>query len=615
MKIMNHKSFSVSRLFTSIVLMFILAACSSNPNEGKVDITTAPSQSSKAYLTQAQSLEVAQQTDWLIMALKADVVEQNYDAGKALVTRLGKLPLNESQQAEWQIARAQMLATTDSSDAALKILNFKPQWKLADNQWARYHTLRAQWLEDGKDFFNADRELIALKASQSIASQAPADITAINQRIWANLNQYSAEEIVQLNAQDNEVELQGWLYVAVEMKTKIHDPMKLQSDLQQWFDANPSQAIVLDTPADVQAILDLSIVAPKNVALLLPLGGKYEKSAKLIRDGFIHAMTDDSSRDPAFTMTVYDTSNTDMAAIYQQMQTDKIDFIVGPLIKDNVEKLQDIDDGAIPMLALNFPDQAEEGMQVCYLTLSPEQEAAQAAKHLFENGFKYPLVLAPKGTLGTRITDAFNTAWAKYSNTPTATQAFGDRAELQANVNKAFGLTESQVRINQIKQIAYMDLETEARSRRDIDSVYIAASRSQLTLIKPFIEVAINPDAKPPKLFSNSLSNNGKVRQYQDVSGIVYSDIPMLINKDDAAAKQYDQLWPNSSNTEKRLHALGMDSYSLINALPTMKVVPGYQANGETGKLSIDSNCVVQRELSWSEHEAFQSKQDNDDQQ
>lgn len=608
---MNHKSLSVPRLLTSIVLMFVLAACSSHPNDGKVDITSAPSESSKTYLTEAGAKNVANQTDLLIMALKASVVEKNYDQGKQLVTRLGKLPLNDMQQAEWQIARAQILANTDSQEAALKNLNFKPQWQLATSQWVRYHQLRAQWFESMGDFFNADRELIALKNAQPIADQIPAEVSLINQRIWLNLNQYSNEDIVKLKLKNNEVELQGWLFVAIAMKTQMNSPTKLQEKLQQWFDENPTQAIVLDTPADVQAILDLSIVIPKNVALLLPLGGKYEKPAKLIRDGFIHAMTNDQRRDPEFKMTVYDTSIKDMADIYQQMQTDHIDFIVGPLIKDNVDKLQDINNDKLPMLALNFPEKVEEGLQVCYLTLSPEQEAAQAAKHLFENGFKYPLVLAPKGTLGERITDAFNTAWAKYSNTPTASQSFGDRAELQANVNKAFGLTDSQVRINQIKQIAYMDLETEARSRRDIDSVYIAASRSQLTLIKPFIEVAINPDAKPPKLFSNSLSNNGKARQYQDVSGIIYSDIPMLVNPNDSSAKEYEQLWPNSSNTEKRLHALGMDSYNLIHALPTMKVVPGYRLEGETGKLSIDNNCVLQRELSWAEHEAFQSNENN----
>jgi outer membrane PBP1 activator LpoA protein len=65
------------------------------------------------------------------------------------------------------------------------------------------------------------------------------------------------------------------------------------------------------------------------------------------------------------------------------------------------------------------------------------------------------------------------------------------------------------------------------------------------------------------------------------------------------------ELWPNQSNMEKRLEALGMDAYKLMGELPQMKVVPGYSVPGQTGTLSIDNNCVVQRELSWAERGAL----------
>ena len=54
-----------------------------------------------------------------------------------------------------------------------------------------------------------------------------------------------------------------------------------------------------------------------------------------------------------------------------------------------------------------------------------------------------------------------------------------------------------------------------------------------LTLIKPFIEVAVNPDTTPPKLFSNSRSNNGR-QQYEDLSGVMYSDIPLLVQPNES---------------------------------------------------------------------------------
>ncbi len=141
-------------------------------------------------------------------------------------------------------------------------------------------------------------------------------------------------------------------------------------------------------------------------------------------------------------------------------------------------------------------------------------------------------------------------------------------------------------------------LQSQPRSRRDIDAVYIVANSSQLTLIKPFIEVAVNPDATPPKLFANSTSNSGNTR-YEDLSGIAYSDIPMIVNPTPALSDEMSSIWPKSTNSEKRLQALGMDAYQLMEKLPQMKVIDGYTIDGETGVLSINKQCVVQREINW----------------
>lgn len=603
MKNMNHKSLSVSRLLTSIVLMLLISACSSLSSQSDdADITAEPTQSAATYAEYAARTEGAEHADWLILTLKASIVEEDYAQGQELVNTLAKLSLTDMQQAEWMLARAQVIAVNSDAESALKQLNFQERWQLANIQWANYHQMRATLFEDMNDFFNASRELIAYKDFQ------PQEAIEVNQNIWEDLKQYSASEIVQLKTYPSETELQGWLFVATKMKTEISDPMKLQQTLQQWFPNNISHPIVTDTPEDVQNILDLNVTNPQNVAVLLPLSGKYEKPATIIRDGFVHALTNDQEKDPNFKMTFYDTSTQSLEDIFAELKANGTDYIVGPLIKDEVADLQRIVNGEIPMLALNFPDNFNASSQVCYLTLSPEQEGAQAAKHLFEEGFKYPLVMAPKDKLGQRITEAFTDKWAELSQTPVATSGFGNRADLQKNVKEAFGLTDSQARINQIRQITNMSMETEARSRRDIDSVYIVATRQELTLIKPFIEVAINPGLKVPELFSSSRSNNGKQREYQDVSGIIYSDIPLVINKDDAAAQEYEEQWPNTSNNEKRLHALGMDSYMLLSQLPTMKVVHEYQVQGQTGRLSIDDQCVVQRELNWAEHENLQTE-------
>lgn len=152
-----------------------------------------------------------------------------------------------------------------------------------------------------------------------------------------------------------------------------------------------------------------------------------------------------------------------------------------------------------------------------------------------------------------------------------------------------------------MESLLNIPLKTQPRSRRDIDAVYIVAGNAELTLIKPFIEVAVNPDTIPPKLFSNSRSNNGR-QQYEDLSGVMYSDIPLLVQPNESLEAQMELLWPKDSNSEKRLQALGMDAYLLMEQLPQMKVVEGYTLQGNTGLLSLSSDCVVQREISWAEY-------------
>ena len=599
-----NKTHSVSRLLTPIALAITLAACSSKPPEPEtIDITSEPMQSAQVYLMKADTMQGSLQNDWLIMALKADLKEGNTHQAALLIKRLAKQQLSEIQQAEWQLARAELLLSQGQTKDAFAQLNFQPWWKLPDGQWKDFYTLRIQMLTEMKQYLNVCREW--LKLSPYLPESDQANVAA---QIWQKLTQYSQYEVTMLSTEDQEKELNGWLQLTVYMKTMSENVLQLKGALDNWMEANPQHPAATYVPAEIQEILDLQIVQPKRTALLLPLTGKYTKQAELVRDGFLLAMMDDNNRKEDETLTVVDTNASDMQQIESELIAKGVDFIVGPLIKDNIEKLQNQQkdkESRIPMLALNFPEELDAGTDFCYLTLSPEQEVAQAARHLFSKGFQYPLILAPKGSLGERVAIAFQNEWKKYSRNPAAASYFGTRSQLQQNVNSIFGLKASQSRIVQIENLLGMDIENQPRSRRDIDSVYIAARSSELTLIKPFIEVAVNPDAKPPKLFANSRSNSGSKRQFEDLSGVVFSDIPLLIENNAKLNAQFEELWPNQSNDEKRLKALGMDAYQLINELPQMKVAPDYKIKGKTGILSLDDQCVIQREISWAEFDAL----------
>ncbi|PJC84931.1 YraN family protein [Vibrio sp. HA2012] len=598
------KTGSISRLLTPIALAITLAACSSKPPEPEqVDITSEPTLSAQAYLMKADTMQGSLQSDWLIMALKADLKQNNSRQAALLIKRLAQQNLSDTQQAEWQLARAELLFAEGQTKEALTQLHFQHWWKLPDQQWQDFHTLRIEMLSQLNDYVNVSREWLQLASFLSDEEQEQVAV-----QVWQNLSHYSQYEISSLSAEEQEPELSRWLQLAVYMKTMSGNVLQLKNTLEKWLQENPQHLAARYIPAEIRDILDLEIVQPSSTALLLPLTGKYAKQAELVRSGFLLSMLDDSDREEDAILTVIDTHARTMDDIYQELKEKGIDFIVGPLIKDNIERLQTLqgeNEQRIPMLALNFPEQPDAGSDFCYLTLSPEQEIAQGARHLFSEGFQYPLIFVPQGSYGERIATAFQSEWKKYSRTPAAVSYFGSREQLQQNVNSVFGLQDSQARIAQMENLLGTELESQARSRRDIDSVYIAASSADLTLIKPFIEVAVNPDAKPPKLFANSRSNSGGKRQFEDLSGVIFSDIPMLTGSDSGLNHHLDELWPNQSNDEKRLMALGMDAYQLINELPQMKVAPDYRVQGKTGILSLDDQCVIQREINWAEFDAL----------
>ncbi|EKM22036.1 penicillin-binding protein activator [Vibrio sp. HENC-03] len=602
---MNHKRLSVPRLLTPVALAITLAACSSGPRQpDSVDITLEPTQSVQNYMIQADSTEGSLQNDWLIMATKAAIQANELDQAELLIKRLSRQQLTEVQQAEWQLARATIQQKQGNYSQLLQTLNFKPWWKLPSEQWKDYYELRADAYQSLNQPFEANRQLVAQGQYASSAEQRE-----ISSRIWMNFGSYSESELTSLQTEPNEDVLDGWLQLAIYAKTLSSNIPQLKNTLERWLSENPSHPAAVYTPVEIQNILSLEIVKPNNTALLLPLTGKFAPQAQLIRDGFIFAMMNDDVRDPSATLTVIDTHAYSADQIKQRLINENIDFVVGPLQKENVEKLQATLDGSetgvkIPALALNIPEDVQPGTDMCYLALSPEQEVAQAAKYLFNQGYQFPMILAPNGAYGQRVVEAFNEEWRKYSSNKVASSYFGDKRQLQKNINNVFGLQESQQRIAQMQSLLRISLESPPRSRRDVDAVYIVARSSELTLIKPFIEVAINPDAKPPKLFSNSRSNSGGAT-YEDLSGVAYSDIPMLINPDPTIEAEMNELWPDQSNMEKRLEALGMDAYKLIGELPQMKLLPGYSVSGQTGVLSIDNNCVVERELDWAERGAL----------
>ncbi|KHT62561.1 penicillin-binding protein [Photobacterium gaetbulicola] len=592
----THKRKSVSRLLAPVALAVLLASCStSNQPVVVTDITAAATDSAANYLIKAESSEGAQSINWNILALKALIKEGQWSQAEQLADRLSRMNMDPLQMAEWQLARATLRYQQGQPKAALDSLNFQPWWTLADSQYLRYHMLRAEL------YRQTNQPLSAARSRTALDQYLNNDQKAANwQNLWQDLSNYNNNQLQSVTLASDEEVLRGWLQLAVLKNTYSQRPAKLKSMVEEWLGSHPYHPANQYLPTDLDSIMSLEIAQLDNVALLLPLSGRFEQSGKAVRDGFINAMLDDTGREAETELTVFDTEAESMASIMAKLEQSGVEMVIGPLRKEKITEFQRANSSNIALLALNEPDPSKLTQNnACYFSLSPEQEAEQAARHLFAKGHQYPMVLAPGNSFGSRVSNAFIEQWQQLTGNTPATRQFSSRKQIQQEIAAVFGLTESQSRIQQMQQVLGMELEAEPRSRRDTDAVYLIANVNELTLLKPFIEVSINPDASQPKLYASSRSYPDRTADTSEIRGIEFSDIPLLIDANHNFMNRYEELWPDSRNTDVRLHAFGMDAYKMVSELPQMRVVDNYTTQGNTGQLSLDDQCVIQRQLSW----------------
>lgn len=116
---------------------------------------------------------------------------------------------------------------------------------------------------------------------------------------------------------------------------------------------------------------------------------------------------------------VYDTNTQPVEQLIKQAQSDGATLVVGPLLKDDVSKVASLST-PLNILALNEPGSLQNHPNMCYFALSPENEARDAARHIWQQNKRMPLLLIPANNFGNRVANALRLSgknWgAQWSN-------------------------------------------------------------------------------------------------------------------------------------------------------------------------------------------------------
>jgi outer membrane PBP1 activator LpoA protein len=624
------------------------------------------------YLNKDSQLGSDTNLAWQFLAIQALISERKFVLADAVIDSLQNKPLTPEQAstlalliadkfyAQNKLSEAQV-ALTDSNYQILNATSFMHYLKLQstvyienklpfeasetlllltpqlvnDNEKQSYNdlllaqliqlpakTLRS-FVSENDDLIEEDKSVnqASLELNELVTDVVTQSQTALESGI--NKNKYQIEPKFK----------SGWYALALLYQEGKLRPNRLSRALNDWKATYSDHSVLAFLPTVLTNISTLNPYQPDNIAILLPLSGRFERQGKAIQFGLMNAYylkqkTLESEGQKSPTLHFFDTQSFNSEQLALKIKQANVDFVIGPLVKQEIEDLLPLI-GSLPMLALNrFTEQApkttdiengissesgalNESKPVAWhysFTLSPEDEARQGAKMIHADKHKYPLIIAEKSNYGMRVADSFKTQWAELtpgSDAQVEVHYFQSTSQLAKFMEEVLQTGQSKSRISQMRSIVGRSMETEVRSRRDVDAIYIVSKRDELILLKPFIDVSVSPFAESMPLYasSRSHSNDRFNMQNKELSQLVFSDNPFLLNQYTELNQEVQKAWGKQSFSTLRTFALGFDSYQIIDQLVYLQNNENTVYKGLVGELSLDSNNNVGAKLSWATYQ------------
>lgn len=593
-----------------IVALFSgLNGCSSGPrqsssqpmvSETESEFTAVPLderfRSAQSWLANARLMTGNEQVDALLQAAATFQRDGEWQQSAAVIAQVQR----HFKAAELSHAQQQLMALLEARFAA------------REGRWPYVESLLEPLLKPrlSVDYPTQTLEL-ALKSSSSqqhweqaasyqlqLLNVAPESTTP--EQVWQTLRRVSKPDRMILPPSfERSNEVAGWASLVSALHQINAAPEQLETTLARWqneFSSHPAQFVV-------DSLTSLTSQPRQTALVLLPLTGQYAEQGLAVRDGLIKGL----SRLPQVHAQFIDTNTLDFATLPELLQQYQVNVLIGPLLKPNIAAIDvSLLPEELPWVTLNEPS----GQLVStlpnqyFFALDAETEIRQAAKHMAEQGHHHPIVLAPATERGLLHAQVFKDAWQAQFNDPVPITMgdYRNTEEMKSAVQDQLGVTTSEARIYQVKIAAgKIIVDAQARSRADVDSVYLIGGIEQTRLLKPFIDVNISPFMKALPVYANSGSHTLRNDLSEnDLDDVRFTDAPWLLPGHNEAQQLEDLLELRASwgYSTARLVAFGHDALLLSQRLPLLQTMPGITAEGLTGKLTVHGNQII-RELNW----------------
>ncbi|MCP1726095.1 outer membrane PBP1 activator LpoA protein [Natronospira proteinivora] len=556
--------------------------------------TGDPAAAAEIYEDIARASDEIQRAEWMIRAAEAWIEASETERARSLVESLAPAELDRATRFRLAIVLARADLADNRPRQALARLDVR-------EEGVPREVLPTLLAVRGEAHFSMDNVIggIADIQRQADLLTGEARLNAL-QDLWDRL--LGLPSLPGQEAAAGRPLVAGWLNLARAGQESWQRPDQFDRTVSEWA------ALHRDHPAT--ELMDQLLAEqrerfryPEQIALLLPLSGRFSAPAEAARDGFLAAhFNQPADRRPI--VRVYDTGNAPerIGEIYRQAVEDGAGLVVGPLTRPALSALLE-EERPVPVLGLNYLlDEQAGGPDLIQFGLQPEAEARQVARRVFREGEGRAIALIPDSEWGYRMLDAFRESLEEMGGELLDYDAFRPQArDFSGGLTRVLGLNRSQDRRRQLAQVIDESLEFEPRRRGDIDAIFLAAQDGQASLIRP--QLRFHHALGVPVYASSHVYRPGQAPD-SDLDGIRFADMPWSIAEaGDARAERerVARLWPELFEQHGRLFALGFDAYRLVPILMNFEEPLQPPLAAMTGVLSLDDNNRIQRELGWAQ--------------
>lgn len=320
-----------------------------------------------------------------------------------------------------------------------------------------------------------------------------------------------------------------------------------------------------------------------HIGVFLPKSGALTNIASTIED-VIKAHHD--LQNNAIRLSFFDSSDSSLGELYELARQQGVEFVIGPLSKENVTALETQQSVPLPTLALNYGrSERNQAQKLIQFGLSAEDEARQVAQRAWTDGHRQIAIMVPDNDWGRRAGEAFWDTWSEAGGRVTNAVSYAPDDAVTRAVESA------------------LNVRGERAQLENIDALFLLALPEYARQVPPTLDFYYASDLP---IYATSHLHEGLLqpRLNQDLDDVFFVDIPWQIP--DAAVggeevlpsyESYRLLREEGEMSMFRLMAMGVDAYEIATGIEDF--IESERISGATGQLTLTSDGRIYRELPW----------------